>query len=228
MRPPSPNRVTLGFGIIPGYSLNNGKHIGVDYSSLPDPFAYAPEDGTVFFYGEAGTCGNNLQIDGATGRVGFCHLETSYVKAGDRVKKGQKVAKIGYTGYVEPPGKDGAHLHTVLYKNGEYVDIRKYITEPFGSEGEEQVTDILTVRILSAYLLGNTGRDAGFGATKDALSGQIDDELQKYVGRPIKDVVWEFYDSEQGKKFREFLYNQAYTGNTDAAQKIEEIKKIVS
>ena len=106
MRPPSGNRIT------------QGQHLtskAVDYSASPDPYVYAPENGRVDSYQYRGTgtnsAGNVLRIQGATGMHSLCHLETSYVSPGQTVTKGQRVAKMGYTGYTIPSGPAGTHLH---------------------------------------------------------------------------------------------------------------------
>jgi hypothetical protein len=46
-----------------------------------------------------------------------CHMSEMWVKAGDRVVRGQPLGKTGWTGYVEPPGPPGQHVHLVLYEN---------------------------------------------------------------------------------------------------------------
>lgn len=122
MRRPSYNRVTLAFGATTDPYTVAKPHKGVDFSHSPDPYIYAPEAGIANYLPGAGTCGNNLQISGATGRHGFCHLSEVYVKTGDRVSEGQKVGKMGDTGYAF-----GVHLHWVLSINGVYVDPLKYV-----------------------------------------------------------------------------------------------------
>ncbi|CAN5693249.1 hypothetical protein BH23PAT2_BH23PAT2_08260 [soil metagenome] len=87
----------------------------VDYSARPDPIVYCPEDGTIDSYQRRGTgrndAGNTLRLNGATGLHQFAHLEVSYVAVGSKVKRGQKLAKMGYTGFTIPTGAGGRHLH---------------------------------------------------------------------------------------------------------------------
>lgn len=44
----------------------------------------------------------------------YGHLSEIGVHGGQEVFQGQKLGKMGYTGYVEPPGKRGEHLHFEL------------------------------------------------------------------------------------------------------------------
>jgi murein DD-endopeptidase MepM/ murein hydrolase activator NlpD len=123
MRPPTGNDET---------QKKHGAYNAVDYSYQPDIYIYAPEDYTFYAYlPNAGDAGNNLQITGATGRHGFCHLEECYIKPGQSGKKGDRIGKMGYTGLTEPKGPDGRHLHWVILQNGVYVYPPDLVTEPF-------------------------------------------------------------------------------------------------
>ena len=112
MQKPTTNPITQG---------KHGTYNAVDYSAKPNPVFYAPEAGKITAYGRSGTCGNRLELTGATGRHGFCHLEKPYVKVGQKVVRGQKIGKMGYTGYTIPAGSGGRHLHWVIQRNGVYV-----------------------------------------------------------------------------------------------------------
>lgn len=131
MRPPTSNPVT---------QTKHGDYTAVDYSSRPDPNIYAPEDGKVTFYGVAGNCGNNLQIQSGNRRHGFCHLQEALVSAGQLVRKGQIVGVMGYTGLTIPSGPNGRHLHWVINIGGStYVYPPSLVTEPF-NQGEPMIT----------------------------------------------------------------------------------------
>lgn len=125
MRPPTGNLIT---------QRKHGKYNAVDYDDAPDVYVYAPERMTfTAYYPLAGDAGNNLQMTGANGRHGFCHLEEIYVAKGQTVEKSARIAKMGYTGLTIPKGLPGRHLHWVLYRNGVYVYPPDYITEPFNT-----------------------------------------------------------------------------------------------
>lgn len=146
MQPPTSNPITQG---------KHGKYNAVDYDNQPDPYVYAPEDGTVSFYANAGNCGNNLQLTTVKYIHGFCHLERAYVKVGDRVKKGQKIAKMGYTGYTEPDNvPEGAHLHWVLRVGNTYYYPPSKVTEEFGENvnNTKKVSHVRANQIKKAVL----------------------------------------------------------------------------
>lgn len=156
MRAPTANAVSQG---------KHGTYNAVDYRSVPDANIYAPEDGKVVSYAYNGDCGNNMQIDGATGRHGFCHLERATVSVGQQVKKGQVVGIMGYTGLTIPAGAGGRHLHWVLRRGNTYVYPPDYVNEPFNqptpSGGGNNMFNT-DAEVQEAYLLlrGNPGTAA--------------------------------------------------------------------
>lgn len=102
----------------------HGSYNAVDIGPRPDPYYYAPENGTVTLVDDVDndTCGKRLKVKGATGEHGFCHNATIYVKLGQKVKRGQKLAKMGYTGYTVPDNiPAGTHVHWILNINGVWV-----------------------------------------------------------------------------------------------------------
>lgn len=140
MRAPTENYIS---------QTQHGIYKAVDYSAYKDkaktiynPDYYAPEDGKVTALGNSGACGLRLELSGATGRHGFCHNEAVYVNLGDQVKKGQKLAKMGYTGTTVPSGPAGRHLHWVISKNGTYVYPPSLINEPFKEDDVSKVGEV--------------------------------------------------------------------------------------
>ena len=110
----------------------HGTYNAVDISPDPDPDYYAPEDGTITALGDSGTCGLRLELTGPTGRHGFCHNEKIFVKVGDKVKRGQRLAKMGYTGYTQPDNDPaGTHVHWVINKGGIYVYPPSLVNQSF-------------------------------------------------------------------------------------------------
>lgn len=65
-------------------------------------------------------CGNGVLINHADGLQSFyCHLKQNSVSVqpGDRVKRGQKIAQIGQSGFSEFP-----HLHFAVIQNAQHID----------------------------------------------------------------------------------------------------------
>lgn len=125
-----------------GNKINQTKHgpyNAVDYDNEPDPDFYAPENGTITAYiPNNGDCGNSLKMQGGTGLHGFCHLEKPYVRVGQSVTKGQRIGRMGFTGYTQPDNVPaGTHLHWIILRNGVYVYPPILINEPFKKEGGE-------------------------------------------------------------------------------------------
>lgn len=126
MQPPSPN------------DISQGQHLAskaVDYRSAPDVNAYATEDAVIQSYEKRGSgtddAGNTLRFKGAHGVHQFAHLEECYVMPGQQVKRGQKLAKMGYTGYTKPSGPAGRHLHYWVLTPKGYVYPPNLYTQPF-------------------------------------------------------------------------------------------------
>lgn len=135
----SENKITQGIhGIYRAVDIGryqNGVIKDLDY--------YAPEDGviTVVDTTDNDTCGRRLKLKGATGEHGFCHNDTIYVKVGQSVKRGQKLAKMGYTGLTDPDNDpDGTHVHWVLNINGAWVYPPSKINQSFIKLGEEMLS----------------------------------------------------------------------------------------
>lgn len=83
-------------------------HFGVDYAGKIGAPVVAPADGIVtLFVPDMFYSGGTLIIDHGHGiSSSFLHLSKSYVKVGDKVTQGQKVAAIGNSGRVTGPHLD--------------------------------------------------------------------------------------------------------------------------
>ena len=115
----------------------HGKYNAVDYSPRTRylkrwrPTFYAPSDGKITAYGKSGDCGNRLELTTVSRRHGFCHLEKSLVKVGQKVKRGQAIGIMGYTGLTIPKGVGGIHVHWVMHKDGKYIYPPSLINQKF-------------------------------------------------------------------------------------------------
>jgi len=156
----------------------HGIYNAVDFSPNPDPIYYAPEDGTITFWGENGTMGLALKMQGITGLHGFGHNERSLVKVGDKVKRGQPLAKMGYTGLTDPDDVPaGTHVHWVINRNGVYVYPPDLINETFIKQGGNVSTDAVTEQEL---------KEVHYGALF-SWPGQL--YINAYKGQPLQKVI---------------------------------------
>ena len=97
-------------------------HNGID---IPAPFGtdvYASNGGTVIKATYHYSYGNYIMIDHGGGYVTlYAHNSKLLVAVGDKVTKGQVIAKVGSTG-----DSTGNHCHFTVYLNGEIVNPRKF------------------------------------------------------------------------------------------------------
>lgn len=93
-------------------------HNGADIRAVTGTNVFAPFAGTVVLTGFHYYAGGSVYIDSGNGVItAFFHLSQINVKKGERVSKGQVVAKSGATGRVTGP-----HLHYSLILAGQFVD----------------------------------------------------------------------------------------------------------
>ncbi|MDI6600548.1 MAG: peptidoglycan DD-metalloendopeptidase family protein [Thermoanaerobacteraceae bacterium] len=97
-------------------------HTGVDMATPMGSRVLAAADGEVIFAGVYGGYGNAVIIDHGSGiSTLYGHNSKLLVKVGDKVTKGQQIAKAGSTGL-----STGSHLHFEVRKNGTPVDPMPY------------------------------------------------------------------------------------------------------
>jgi murein DD-endopeptidase MepM/ murein hydrolase activator NlpD len=121
---PTTGRITLGFGdrlyINKKYS---GSHFGIDYANKTGTPVYATNSGTVKLASMTPAYGNVIVIDhGLNIYSMYLHLDSFNVKAGDQVKQGNLIAKIGSTGL-----SNGPHLHFTMFVGHTIVDSDQWI-----------------------------------------------------------------------------------------------------
>lgn len=94
-------------------------HDGVDFSAPIGTEIYATGDGEVIKVVKAKRAyGNNVLIDHGFGyKTFYAHCDKILVKRGQKVKRGQVIAKVGNTGKSTAP-----HLHYEVKKNNKSID----------------------------------------------------------------------------------------------------------
>ncbi len=93
-------------------------HSGMDIAAPTGTPVVAPAAGKVIDIGDYFFNGNTVWLDHGAGLLSmFCHLDTTLVKVGDQLARGDKLATVGATGRVTGP-----HLHWTLMLNQTAVD----------------------------------------------------------------------------------------------------------
>lgn len=116
--------VTSVFGsrISPFTGLKHS-HRGIDIANRLGTPVVATADGRVSKIGRDANIGRYVNIDHGYGiRTVYGHLSRTFVKTGQRVKRGQKIGALGNTGR-----STGAHLHYAVAVNGVFRNPSKYI-----------------------------------------------------------------------------------------------------
>lgn len=100
-------------------------HAGIDVVARVGTPIFAPADGVVISTRRLGGFGKTVRIQHMQGIVTtFAHNSVNMVKVGQRVRRGDIIAKVGSTGR-----STGPHLHYEVRINGVAVNPRLYIVE---------------------------------------------------------------------------------------------------
>jgi murein DD-endopeptidase MepM/ murein hydrolase activator NlpD len=117
---------TSGFGLRNSpFTGKPAMHEGLDLANHVGSPIVAPASGIVTYAGGRPGYGNMVTIDHGYGiQTQFGHVSRLYVKVGEKVKRGQKIAAVGNTGR-----STGPHVHYEVRVNGIPVDPYYYILE---------------------------------------------------------------------------------------------------
>ncbi len=112
-------RLTSSFGMrrhpILGYTK---MHTGTDFGAPRGTPIYAAGDGTIIKAGWHGGYGKHVRVRHNKEYVTtYSHMSRLLVKAGQRVKQGQVIGRVGTTGR-----STGPHLHYEVLQNGKFVN----------------------------------------------------------------------------------------------------------
>lgn len=126
--------------------------------------------------------GNYVSVQATDGTVQYyCHLDSRAVKAGDKVKKGQRLGIEGNTGY-----SFGAHLHFEVRRNNKAINAAEYLGIP-NKTGKYDVRKMNTEMYVDGII-----EKAGFSkpdAVRTALLGvkhNCPDELYRKIYENMK------------------------------------------
>jgi murein DD-endopeptidase MepM/ murein hydrolase activator NlpD len=123
---PAVGWITSYFGQrISPYAGKLKMHEGLDVGAPYGTPIVAPADGLITFSGVKAGFGKFVQIDHGYGiETLYAHSQKLTVKKGEKVKRGQLIAKVGSTGY-----STGPHLHYEVRVNGIAVDPLYFVLE---------------------------------------------------------------------------------------------------
>jgi murein DD-endopeptidase MepM/ murein hydrolase activator NlpD len=98
-------------------------HPGIDIAGERGTDVFASAQGKVVFSGNRGPLGKSIIIDHGYGvRTQYGHGDALYVKTGESVQRGQRIATLGNSGR-----STGPHLHYVVEVKGKAVNPLDYI-----------------------------------------------------------------------------------------------------
>jgi len=120
--------ITDGFGPrIHPITLQPDFHEGLDISAAIGTPVLAPADGVVVFADRESGYGKVVKINHGFGfSTVYAHLDRFQVRPGQKVTRGQVIAKVGMTGRT-----NGAHLHYEVVKDGEKQNPLHYILDAY-------------------------------------------------------------------------------------------------
>jgi murein DD-endopeptidase MepM/ murein hydrolase activator NlpD len=106
----APGIITTPFG---GQTKDEQTHAGVDFANKSGTSIPAFADGTIVSTGQTNNGMGNVVIlkDSGGNTHQYGHLQGAVVRAGQKVKRGQEIAKMGASGNsYSPSGGDPSHL----------------------------------------------------------------------------------------------------------------------
>jgi len=121
---PTSGWVTSGFGFRTNpFTGLSQMHEAVDISNRTGTPVVAPAEGIISDAGNDHAYGKILVISHGFGMTTrFAHLNKTFVKVGQRVKRGDKIAEVGMTGQTTGP-----HLHYEVRLNGIPANPMRYV-----------------------------------------------------------------------------------------------------
>ena len=121
---PADSYRTSGFGLRRDpFTKRPTQHQGIDFGGRRDTPIMATADGVVTYVGRNGAYGRTIEIDHGHGfTTRYAHLYKTYVKRGQTVKSGEKIAGMGSTGR-----STATHLHYEVHFQGRQYDPDQFL-----------------------------------------------------------------------------------------------------
>ncbi|MET9409701.1 peptidoglycan DD-metalloendopeptidase family protein [Streptomyces sp. NPDC002935] len=160
--------VNVPFGTrfgVSGKMWSSGHHTGLDFPAAVGTRINAVDDGKVSSATGGGPYGNHVTISHGGGLSSlYAHMSRILTSAGQVVKQGQEIGKVGATGNVTGP-----HLHLEARVNGRATDPMKYLTGGGGFAGNASGA----AQKYAKSILGNYGWGPGqFGPLQKLWTGE--------------------------------------------------------
>lgn len=116
--------VSSGFGIrMDPFTGHQSVHEGVDIASRMGGPIYATGDGVVSLAGDKSGYGLTVEVTHESSLMTrYAHASAVLVKVGDRVKRGDQIARVGTTGR-----STGPHLHFEVLRNDQAVNPGRFL-----------------------------------------------------------------------------------------------------
>ncbi|PID34943.1 MAG: hypothetical protein CR971_00550 [candidate division SR1 bacterium] len=221
-----------------GWDPHRGAHPGVDLANVKGTPLYAIANGTVYYAGWQNGYGNVVKIrfryHGNIYYAVYAHTNKIYVKKGQSVYMGQKIAEVGNTG-LTIGGGGGYHVHFEINKekNGR---LEYYLTGcpdrkvgDFGivdkglcrkEIGEHQVDPIALLESAGATLVKTNYDNMHNSASKEEVTKEIPEKEDK------KDKEDKKYENTEPKVEEKFEKGDSNTDKKDTDNKIIEEKTV--
>lgn len=119
---PSSRNITSNYGYRTLFGVPEF-HMGVDIAAPLGTAIASADSGTVIYSAYTGSYGNLMKVQHDSGLVTYyAHLSSYVASVGERVSKGQTIARMGSTG-----NSTGSHLHFEVRVNGAHTNPLNYI-----------------------------------------------------------------------------------------------------
>ena len=189
----------------------------------------AHSSGVVHSTGFDSSAGNYVYIEVAPGvLMAYFHLKdnTTKVKKGDKVAKGDVIGYMGSTG-----NSTGAHLHFGIKDNGKWVDPTPYLDKDYVVEVDNS-TDYIVHQVVKGETLSKIGAKYGVDYNKIAKDNGIKDVNSIMVGQELKiygatskpvEPTYTTYTVQKGDSLWAIARKTMGAGSTNNINKIKEL-----